>query len=211
MTNSNARIVRGNDFKLRVILKAPGVENEAPTWEDFNINSCSDVHVALICEKDQIVIPLEWEIEAGSTNILICPVKGNYLHSGAAYGVEVKGLDEKGNAWRWKAKGREMFSIVDNTSAQNIDTIAEPEWEINAFVGLLAEIGPQGPTGDKGPQGDKGPTGDKGPQGDQGIQGIQGEKGLTGDKGPTGDQGEKGLTGDKGPDGDKGPTGDKGE
>ena len=49
MTNSNARIVRGNDFKLRVILKAPGIENEEPTWDDFNLFNCTDIHVALCC------------------------------------------------------------------------------------------------------------------------------------------------------------------
>ena len=216
MNYSNARITRGNDFRLVVTVLAPDYEDKQAVWDSFDLTECKEIHASLICEKDQVVIPLEYTIKEGTTNVLICPVKGAYLHAGASYGIEVKGVDKNDNAWRWKLKGKEAFSIVDNTSAQSINTTIEEDLEINAFVGLLAEIGPKGETGDKGPTGDPGPqgeTGDKGPTGDQGPQGETGDKGLTGDKG---EQGDKGLTGDKGPTGNQGPqgiqgsTGDKG-
>ena len=142
MTYSNARIVRGNDFKLQITVEAPRDYVSGETiWDDFDLTSCSEIHVALICEKDQIVIPLEYEIVPGTTNVLLCPVHGNYLHSGAAYGVEVKGVDGSGYAWRWKAKGKEMFSIVDNTSAQNLDDNLTPEnFDINARVGFEIHV-----------------------------------------------------------------------
>ena len=142
MTYSNARIVRGNDFKLQITVEAPRDYISGETiWDDFDLTSCSEIHVALICEKDQIVIPLEYEIVKGTTNVLLCPVHGNYLHSGAAYGVEVKGVDGSGYAWRWKAKGKEMFSIVDNTSAQNLDDNLTPNnFDINARVGFEIHV-----------------------------------------------------------------------
>ena len=142
MTYSNARIVRGNDFKLQVTVMAPtDYVNGETVWDDFDLTSCSEIHVALICEKDQVVIPLEHEILAGTDNVLLCQVHGNYLHSGAAYGVEVKGIDRQGYAWRWKAKGKEMFSIVDNTSAQNLDDSLTPDiYDINARVGFEIHV-----------------------------------------------------------------------
>ena len=142
MTYSNARIVRGNDFKLQITVEAPRDYVSGETiWDSFDLTECSEIHVALICEKDQIVIPLEYEIVPGTTNVLLCPVHGNYLHSGAAYGVEVKGVDGSGYAWRWKAKGKEMFSIVDNTSAQNLDDNLTPKnFDINARVGFEIHV-----------------------------------------------------------------------
>ena len=207
MNYSNARITRGNDFRLVVTVMAPDYEDNQSVWDSFDLTECKEIHTSLICEKDQVVIPLEYTIKEGTINVLICPVKGAYLHAGASYGIEVKGVDKKDNAWRWKLKGKEAFSIVDNTSAQSINTTIEEDLEINAFVGILQEAGPKGPTGDAGPTGPQGPQGEKGPQGDKGEQGDQGIQGIQGEKGP---QGDKGLTGDKGATGDRGPTGERG-
>ena len=163
MINSNARIVRGNDFKLHLILEAPTMEDQQIVWDDFDLTSCSEINCSLICEKDSVSIPVPFELVDGTTNELICDIKGSYLHIGG-YGVEVKGIDRNGNAWRWKAKGREMFSIVDNTSTANINPDIETV-DISARVGFIIPQGPKGDTGDQGiqgPQGPKGDTGDKG-------------------------------------------------
>lgn len=220
----NAMIVRGNDFNLHVILSAPAEEN----WDVIDLNTCSDIHVNLICEKDQIVIPLEYEIISGTTNELYCPVKGNYLHSGTSYGVEVKGIDENGVHWRWKAKGREMFTIVDSTSASNLTDIIEDTYEISASIGLIGEQGPTGDTGPIGPQGPKGDTGDTGPKGDPGDVARYPDMVITAtidtstgtpsvnvtktgtDDNPHFDFEFSGIRGAKGETGDKGPTGNRG-
>ena len=57
MNYSNARITRGNDFRLVVTVMAPDYEDNQSVWDSFDLTECKEIHASLICEKDQVVIP----------------------------------------------------------------------------------------------------------------------------------------------------------
>ena len=213
MQTKISRICRGNDFKLQINVVQPQYLDGRTEWEDYNVSQCTDVHTNLYCTKDQIVIPLEWEIKEGTDNVIIAKVLGKWLHVGV-YSLEITGIDPDGRAWRYKNKS--VFSIVDATAnSEMAGDLMEDPLLINAETGLfIPNAGPQGHQGEKGDKGDKGDTGETGPQGPQGPQGDKGDKGDTGETGPQGEKGEigpQGETGPQGPQGEQGPQGPQGE
>ena len=145
-----SRIVRGCDFSMEISVYTPEYVDGHTQWLDFDITTCSNIAVNLICTKDQVVIPLDWKIKDGSDHVIIADVQGKWLHSGAVYALEITGLDENEKAWRFKNKS--IFSVVDATSQAVLDAelMADP-LEVNATIGLAAYIepvvGPQGPQG----------------------------------------------------------------
>ena len=191
-----SKIVRGNDFKLQINVIQPQYLDGRTEWEDYNVSQCTDVHTNLYCTKDQIVIPLEWEIKEGTDNVIIAKVLGKWLHVGV-YSLEITGIDPDGRAWRYKNKS--VFSIVDaTTNSEMVGDLMEDPLLINAETGLfIPNVGPQGKQGDVGPQGFQGTQGDVGPQGPQGPQGDKGDKGDTGEIGPQGTQGQEGIVKDE--------------
>ena len=194
MQTKISRICRGNDFKLQINVVQPQYLDGRTEWQDYNVSQCTDVHTNLYCTKDQIVIPLEWEIKEGTDNVIIAKVLGKWLHVGV-YSLEITGIDPDGRAWRYKNKS--VFSIVDATAnSEMAGDLMEDPLLINAEAGLfIPNVGPQGPQGEKGDKGDKG------------VQGPQGEKGDKGDTGETGPQGPQGPQGEVGPIGPQGPEG----
>ena len=178
-----SRIVRGCDFSMEIAVFTPEYIDGHTQWIDFNILTCSNIAVNLICTKDQVVIPLSWRIKDDSDHVIIADVQGKWLHSGAVYALEITGLDENEKAWRFKNKS--IFSVVDATSQAVLDAelMADP-LEVNATIGLAAYIepvvGPQGPQGEKGNDGLIGKDGEQGPQGPIGEQGPQGTQGVEG-------------------------------
>ena len=209
MQTKISRICRGNDFKLQINVVQPQYLDGRTEWEDYNVSQCTDVHTNLYCTKDQIIIPLEWEIKEGTDNVIIAKVLGKWLHVGV-YSLEITGIDPDGRAWRYKNKS--VFSIVDATAnSEMAGDLMEDPLLINAETGLfIPNVGPQGHQGEKGDKGDKGDTGEIGPQGEVGPQGPQGPQGDKGDTGEIGPQGEVGPIGPQGPQGDKGDTGETG-
>ena len=223
-----SKIVRGNDFKLQINVVQPQYLDGRTEWEDYNVSQCTDVHTNLYCTKDQIVIPLEWEIKEGTDNVIIAKVLGKWLHVGV-YSLEITGIDPDGRAWRYKNKS--VFSIVDaTTNSEMAGDLMEDPLIINAVTGLFipnagpqghqGEIGPQGfqgsqgfqgEIGHQGPQGHQGEIGPQGFQGEIGIQGFQGTQGVQGEIGPQGFQGEIGTQGFQGPQGFQGEIGPQGE
>ena len=194
MQTKISRICRGNDFKLQINVVQPQYLDGITEWEDYNVSQCTDVHTNLYCTKDQIVIPLEWEIKEGTDNVIIAKVLGKWLHVGV-YSLEITGIDPDGRAWRYKNKS--VFSIVDATAnSEMAGDLMEDPLLIKAETGLfIPNAGPQGHQGEKGDKGDKG------------VQGPQGEKGDKGDTGETGQQGVQGPQGEVGPIGPQGPEG----
>ena len=203
MQTKISRICRGNDFKLQINVVQPQYLDGRTEWEDYNVSQCTDVHTNLYCTKDQIIIPLEWEIKEGTDNVIIAKVLGKWLHVGV-YSLEITGIDPDGRAWRYKNKS--VFSIVDATAnSEMAGDLMEDPLLINAETGLfIPNVGPQGHQGEKGDKGDKGDTGETGPQGDKGDKGDTGE---TGPQGPQGEQGPQGPQGEVGPIGPQGPEG----
>ena len=210
MTNQQiSRITKGNDFSMEITVLQPEYAVDHTQWDDFNVTSCNNIAVNLICPKDQVVIPLDWHIKEDTTNVIIADVKGKYLHSGTVYALEITGIDADGRAWRYKNK--QVFSIVDATSQAALapSLMADP-LELNATVCLAVKVMPievQGPQGPQGEKGEDGIIGMDGPQGPQGAQGAKGQDGIIGRDGAQGPQGERGLDGVQGPQGERGADG----
>ena len=210
MTNQQiSRIVAGNDFSMEITVLAPEYEIDNTQWIDFDITSCNNIAVNLICVKDQVVIPLDWHIKEDTTNVIIADVKGKYLHSKTVYALEITGVDAEGRSWRYKNK--QVFSIVDATSQAALapSLMADP-LELNATVCLAVKVMPievEGPQGPQGEKGEDGIIGMDGPQGPQGVQGAKGQDGIIGRDGAQGTQGDRGVDGVQGPQGERGADG----
>ena len=109
------RIVRGNDFKLRVpVMKIVDGEKVA-----FPLPGCTDIKVNIVNQYRRIA--LSYTIDVSEDNVLLARVEGDKVAVGT-YALEVKGKIF-GNDWR--SNEYEQFQIVDNNASG--DTVFEPQ------------------------------------------------------------------------------------
>lgn len=108
------RIVRGNDFTLRVpVMKIVDGEKVA-----FPLPGCTDIKVNIVNQYRRIA--LSYTIDVSEDNVLLARVEGDKVAVGT-YALEVKGK-LFGNDWR--SNEYEQFQLVDNNAAG--DTVFEP-------------------------------------------------------------------------------------
>ncbi len=109
------RIVRGNDFKLRVpVMKIVDGAKVA-----FPLPGCTDIKVNVVNQYRRIA--LSYTIDVSEDNVLLARVEGDKVAVGT-YALEVKGK-LFGNDWR--SNEYEQFQIVDNNASG--DTVFEPQ------------------------------------------------------------------------------------
>lgn len=109
------RIVRGNDFKLRVpVMKIVDGAKVA-----FPLPGCTDIKVNIVNQYRRIA--LSYSIDVSEDNVLLARVEGDKVAVGT-YALEVKGKIF-GNDWR--SNEYEQFQIVDNNASG--DTVFEPQ------------------------------------------------------------------------------------
>ena len=109
------RIVRGNDFTLRVpVMKIVNGEKVA-----FPLPGCTDIKVNIVNQYRRIA--LSYTIDVSEDNVLLARVEGDKVAVGT-YALEVKGKIF-GNDWR--SNEYEQFQIVDNNASG--DTVFEPQ------------------------------------------------------------------------------------
>ena len=109
------KIVRGNDFSLRVpVMKIVDGEKVA-----FPLPGCTDIKVNIVNQYRRIA--LSYTIDVSEDNVLLARVEGDKVAVGA-YALEVKGKIF-GNDWR--SNEYEQFQIVDNNASG--DTVFEPQ------------------------------------------------------------------------------------
>ena len=108
------KIVRGNDFTLRVpVMKIVNGERVA-----FPLPGCTDIKVNVVNRYRRIA--LSYTIDVSEDNVLLARVEGDRVAVGT-YALEVKGK-LFGNDWR--SNEYEQFHLVDNNAAG--DTVFEP-------------------------------------------------------------------------------------
>lgn len=108
------RIVRGNDFTLRVpVMKIVNGEKVA-----FPLPGCTDIKVNIVNQYRRVA--LGYTIDVSEDNVLLARVEGDKVAVGT-YALEVKGK-LFGNDWR--SNEYEQFQLVDNNAAG--DTVFEP-------------------------------------------------------------------------------------
>lgn len=108
------KIVRGNDFALRVpVMKIVNGERVA-----FPLPGCTDIKVNIVNQYRRIA--LSYTIDVSADNVLLARVEGDKVAVGT-YALEVKGK-LFGNDWR--SNEYEQFQLVDNNAAG--DTVFEP-------------------------------------------------------------------------------------
>lgn len=109
------KIVRGNDFKLRVpVMKIVDGDKVA-----FPLPGCTDIKVNIVNQYRRIA--LSYTIDVSEDNVLLARVEGDKVAVGT-YALEVKGKIF-GNDWR--SNEYEQFQIVDNNASG--DTVFEPQ------------------------------------------------------------------------------------
>lgn len=109
------RIVRGNDFTLRVpVMKIVNGEKVA-----FPLPGCTGITVNIVNQYRRIT--LSYTIDVSEDNVLLARVEGDKVAVGT-YALEVKGKIF-GNDWR--SNEYEQFQIVDNNASG--DTVFEPQ------------------------------------------------------------------------------------
>lgn len=109
------KIVRGNDFTLRVsVMKIVDGEKVA-----FPLPGCTDIKVNIVNQYRRVA--LGYTIDVSEDNVLLARVEGDKVSIGT-YALEVKGK-LFGNDWR--SNEYEQFQLVDNNAAG--DTVFEPQ------------------------------------------------------------------------------------
>lgn len=108
------RIVRGNDFTLRV----PVMKIVDGAKVVFPLPGCTDIKVNIVNQYRRIA--LSYTIDVSEDNVLLARVEGDKVAVGT-YALEVKGK-LFGNDWR--SNEYEQFQLVDNNAAG--DTVFEP-------------------------------------------------------------------------------------
>lgn len=105
------RIVRGNDFTLRIPVKKI-VNGEHVS---FPLTDCTDITVRIVSQYKRTA--LHYTIDKESNDVLLADVDGTTLSLGT-YALEVTGKFEDAN---WRSYEYEQFAIVDNNASS--DTI----------------------------------------------------------------------------------------
>lgn len=107
------KIVRGNDFTLRIPVKKI-VNGEQVS---FPLTDCTDIAVHVVSQYKRTALP--YTIDKESNDVLLADVDGTTLSLGT-YALEVTGVLEGAN---WRSYEYEQFAIVDNNASS--DTIFE--------------------------------------------------------------------------------------
>lgn len=107
------KIVRGNDFTLRIPVKKI-VNGEQVS---FPLTDCTDIAVHVVSKYKRTALP--FSIDKESNDVLLADVDGTTLSLGT-YALEVTGVLEGAN---WRSYEYEQFAIVDNNASS--DTIFE--------------------------------------------------------------------------------------
>ena len=156
--------VQGNDFRLTVNITSLHIEEGEQVSTNFDITNCTDIHVYLTklnnaahCENKY---EISYTLDDEHNNMIILDI--NEVYPVGSYGLEIIGISEIGEHWRFKAKQGELFNIVDATSSANYTD--NGSLITDRYINLDAEIGVLG-------KGDKGDTGETGPKGDTGERG----------------------------------------
>ena len=101
------KIVRGNDFTLRIPVKKI-VNGEQVS---FPLPACTDIQVNIVNQYRRV--SLAYSIDTAEDNIILARVEGDAVSVGT-YALEVRGKIF-GNDWR--SKEYEQFAIVDNNAS----------------------------------------------------------------------------------------------
>lgn len=107
------KIVRGNDFTLRIPVKKI-VNGEQVS---FPLSDCTDIAVHVVSKYKRTALP--YTIDKELDDVLLADVDGTALSLGT-YALEVTGKLEDAN---WRSYEYEQFAIVDNNASS--DTIFE--------------------------------------------------------------------------------------
>lgn len=107
------KIVRGNDFTLRIPVKKI-VNGEQVS---FPLTDCTDIAVHVVSKYKRTALP--FSIDKESNDVLLADVDGTTLSLGT-YALEVTGVLEGAN---WRSYEYEQFAIVDNNASS--DTVFE--------------------------------------------------------------------------------------
>lgn len=116
------KIVRGNDFTLRIPIKKI-VNGEQVS---FPLTDCTDIAVHVVSQYKRTALP--YTIDEESNDVLLADVDGTALSLGT-YALEVTGVSEGSN---WRSFEYEQFAIVDNNaSSDTVFETTQPEGDTN--------------------------------------------------------------------------------
>lgn len=116
------KIVRGNDFTLRILVKKI-VNGEQVS---FPLTDCTDIAVHVVSKYKRTALP--YTIDKESNDVLLADVDGTTLSLGT-YALEVTGVLEGAN---WRSYEYEQFAIVDNNASS--DTVFEDTADGNTNI-----------------------------------------------------------------------------
>lgn len=122
------KIVRGNDFTLRIPVKKI-VNGEQVS---FPLSDCTDIAVHVVSKYKRTALP--YTIDKESDDVLLADVDGTALSLGT-YALEVTGKLEDAN---WRSYEYEQFAIVDNNASSDTvfeDNTAEGDTDIEGDNG----------------------------------------------------------------------------
>ena len=131
-------IIQGNDFKMIVNVKYVTTEQDdhsIQVVQNYDLRGSHNIHAYLTRVNNAAQCEDKYEIQAEvdtvQHNVLILNL--NETYPVGSYGLEVTGISEYGENWRFKAKQGELLNIVATTSGTKYDN--------TDYIKLDAQIG----------------------------------------------------------------------
>lgn len=137
---SQIKIPSGNDFVLELICMR---QVDTETKDAFDISTCSNVSLNLYDETREDYVQLNsWALAEGTTNVIRANVEGTALQPQTKYGLVITGVDENGENFKTRIRGRNFIYVVGSISDVTANDFITNPLTIQVTMNIQGELKP---------------------------------------------------------------------
>lgn len=137
---SQIKIPSGNDFVLELICMR---QVDTETKDAFDISTCTNVSLNLYDETREDYVQLNsWALVDGTTNVIRANVEGTALQPQTKYGLVITGVDENGENFKTRIRGRNFIYVVGSISDVSANDFITNPLTIQVTMNIQGELKP---------------------------------------------------------------------
>lgn len=137
---SQIKIPSGNDFVLELICMR---QVDTETRNAFDISTCTNVSLNLYDETREDYVQLNsWALAEGTTNVIRANVEGTALQPQTKYGLVITGVDENGENFKTRIRGRNFIYVVGSISDVTANDFITNPLTIQVTMNIQGELKP---------------------------------------------------------------------
>lgn len=137
---SQIKIPSGNDFVLELICMR---QVDTETKDAFDISTCTNVSLNLYDETREDYVQLNsWALAEGTTNVIRANVEGTALQPQTKYGLVITGVDENGENFKTRIRGRNFIYVVGSISDVSANDFITNPLTIQVTMNIQGELKP---------------------------------------------------------------------